>query len=116
MANGASTNYIILADGVSVSATGVVGVAQHSLEAHADEIGIIVQIDSGTVSALTLNLQHKVGGTWTNVAGAQTTATSGGAVAFATTPIAGQIRINAATVTTPSSLVVTVKLCYGKKK
>ena len=115
MANGASTRYIALAEGETVAGTGVVGNPQSTIPAYADEIGIITNIDSGTVAALTVNLQQKVGDTWVNVAGAQTTNTTGGAVAFATTPVAGLLRVNAATVTTPSSLVVSIKVVYGRK-
>jgi len=113
MANGASSTFVIGHDGESISATG--SSVEFSLESNADEIGIITNIDSGTVAALTVNLQQKIGDTWANVAGAQTTNTSGGAIAFATAPSSGKYRITLATVTTPSSLVLTTKLVYGKK-
>lgn len=113
MANGASSMKEVMHDGASISGTG--NSKEVSLGPEADEIGIITNIDSGTVSALTVNLQQKVGDTWVNVAGAQTTNTSGGAVAFASAPTSGRYRINLATVTTPSSLLLTTKIIWGKR-
>lgn len=114
MANGSCSNKSLFSSGpVSVTGTGQIG-DKLSLESNADEIGIQITI-GGSVAALTINLQHLVGNTWVNVAGAQTTATSGDAIAFATVPTTGVYRLNAATVTTPSSLQIIGALVYSKK-
>lgn len=113
MANGASAMKVIAHDNATITGTG--SSLEFSLPAEADEVGIVTNIDSGTVAALTVNIQQKVGDTWVNLAGAQTTNTSGGAVAFATTPNVGKLRVTLATVTTPSSLKITTKVVYGKR-
>lgn len=114
MANGASNLNKLVASSVSVSGTGAFG-NEVSIENDADEIGILVTIASGTVTSLVVDLEHDVNGTWTLVTGAQVTLSSGSKVAFATVPSLGRYRVNATTVTTPSSLQVTAKVVYGKK-
>ena len=104
-----------LFDGASISGTGVSTFAP-SIPDHCHNVGILVNIDSGTVAALTVNLQHKVGDTWTNVTGAQTTNTSGGAIAFASVPTIGEYRANIVTCTTPSSLVITAKVVFSNER
>lgn len=116
MANGASALLKRFTDsaGASVSGTGQIGEII-TLSPEADEIGLLVVIASGTVAALTIELEHNVGGTWVQVGSVQTTNTSGSSVVFSGVPSLGRYRLNATTVTTPSSLVVVGALVYGKK-
>lgn len=115
MANGASNQKIVVASSKSVSGTGVIGEAYVNLPPEADEIGLVVKIESGTVAALTVVLQQEIEGTWASVSSVQTTNTSGAAVSFSGVPTTGKLRVNATTVTTPSSLVVSAWVIHGKK-
>ena len=115
MANGACSNRALFtaAEGESVSGTGVIGNVV-SVESNADDIGLLVVL-SGSVAALTIELEHFLGNTWAQVGSVQTTITSGEALVFAGVPSTGKYRINATTVTTPSSLSVSAALVYSKK-
>lgn len=115
MANGACSNRILFTapEGDSVTGTGVIGNVV-SVEANADEIGLLVVL-GGSVAALTIELEQFLGNTWAQVGSVETTITSGEAIVFSSVPSTGKYRINATTVTTPSSLQVSAALVYSKK-
>jgi hypothetical protein len=108
-------NKITLADNVAVSGTGVVGVAQTNLPADADDIALIVKVESGTVAALVVELEENIEGTWVQVGSVQTANTSGAAMSIAAVVTTGKLRVNATTVTTPSSLEISAHVVYSKK-
>lgn len=108
-------NKLTLADSASVSSTGVFGVATANLPSDADDIALVVKIEAGTVAALTVVLQQEIEGTWAQVGSVQTTNTSGAAISISAVATTGKLRVNATTVTTPSSLEVSAHVVYSKK-
>lgn len=106
---------LTLADSESVAGTGVVGSASKLIPPDADEIALVVKIESGTVAALTVKLEQEIEGTWAQIGSVQTTNTSGGAISIAAVATTGKVRVNATTVTTPSSLVISAHVIYNKK-
>ncbi|MCK9370528.1 hypothetical protein M0R04_11510 [Candidatus Dojkabacteria bacterium] len=89
------------------------------LPPNADEVGLLFNIVSGSAAAITIKLQHSGddGTTWVDLAGASITSliSAGTAMAFASTPNTGLVRISMSTLTTPSSLVCNASVIYGRR-
>lgn len=119
MANGASSIKIIPTNFVSAATTTTKTSQAFGLPPFADEIGIVFNITSGSAAAITIKLQHSGDGgtTWVDLAGASITSliAAGTAMAFATTPNTGLVRVNLSTLTTPSSLICNAAIIYSRK-
>jgi hypothetical protein len=119
MSNGASTIKVIPTNFTSQSTTATKNSSATGLPPYADEVGLIFNITSGSAAAITIKLQHSCDGgtTWIDLAGASINSltSAGSAIAFASTPNSGLVRISLSTLTTPSSLVCDAQIIYSRK-
>lgn len=119
MANGASSIRVKPTNFESASVAATKTSSAIGLPPYADDVGLIFNVISGSAAAITIKLQHSGDGgtTWVDLAGASinTLISAGTAMAFASTPNTGLVRINLSTLTTPSSLVAEAYIIYGRR-
>lgn len=119
MSNGASSIRFQPKNFESAATAATKTSSSFGLPVFADEVGIMFNITSGSAAAITVKLQHSGdnGVTWVDLAGASITSliSAGTAIAFASTPNTGMLRINLSTLTTPSSLICDASVIYGRK-
>lgn len=98
----------------STTCATVITTYQWSIPAHADGIGFIFQVDSGSAATLVCKMQEKIGDNWADIASASiSSVTSAGAARyFLTANTTGIVRF-VITPGTPSTLKVSAAVIWS---